>query len=116
MKSACIKIKKRFACTATVVGSGLSMKARKKDRVVKKKEKFQKREEEFQKRKLKRNGIKVDDDDDSEEDKTKDTEKQQPQKKQENEMIEAQGNISNNLPEFICKEFNVSIENIIVKK
>jgi translation initiation factor 1 (eIF-1/SUI1) len=113
LKTVCSKVKKKFACSAIVTGA--SMKGRKGERNTKKQEKWQEREKEMQNRKLKKNGIAVADAD-SEKKNTKQPTKNPTQSPEE--FIEAQGDISHDLAQFITKEFNIPENQInkIIKK
>ena len=108
IKIACKDIKKKFACAATVVDT--NMKGRKSERNNKKQEKYRLREMERQNRKNKKNGIPI---------QIIDTPSNNDKHKTVmscDQIIEAQGDISDNLVDFINNKFKVPIENIKRKK
>jgi len=103
IKGACKDIKKKFACAATVVDTG--MKGRKSERNQKKQNKRKARDIERQNRKNRRNGLPIQV---VEEEKTQN----KPKVATEDQIIEAQGDISPKLKEFISKKFGVPMDNI----
>jgi len=114
IKVACKDVKKKFACAATVVET--NMKGRKSERNNKKQEQWRARELERQNRKNKKNGIPIKVVDDNVNKKKNSNKKSNvPSVSYNDQIIETQGDITNNLGEFIHNKFKVPISNIIFK-
>ena len=108
LKSACSLVKKKFACSATVTGA--SMKGRKGERNKKKQERYQERQKERENRRKRKNGIKV-------EEEPKESKKPAKPAKapQVEEFIEAQGDISDDLPKLLQKQYKIPKEKIEIQ-
>lgn len=107
-EDACKKIKKKFACSAKVTGT--TMKERKGERNAKKQQKRKQRDIEMQNRKNRKNKMP------EIEPEQVVVEHSKKKTTPDEEFIEAQGDLSENLPKFIHEQFGISLDNITIKK